>query len=89
MNGGEDNECKVPPQKGIWTIHGIWPSRFSTRLNQQPACCDASLKFDVASLQSIRDQLKNNWPSVRKGTFNKPLLRRLCELTNIFNRQSR
>lgn len=71
MNGGNDNECKVPQQKGIWTIHGIWPSRFSTRLIDQPACCDASLKFDVNSLLPIKDQLKRNWPSVRKGIFQK------------------
>lgn len=62
----EGKECKVPPQSGIWTIHGIWPSRFNTKLDEQPSCCDPSLNINV---DEIKEQLKRNWPSVQKGTL--------------------
>lgn len=67
MNAG--NECKLPPQNGIWTIHGIWPSRFNTNVDQQPECCDSSVDINVDELRAIKEQLKRDWPSVQKGKF--------------------
>lgn len=67
MNGG--NECKLPPKTGtgIWTIHGIWPTRFNTNIDKQPSCCDSSIIMNVDALQPIKDQLKRFWPSLQRG----------------------
>lgn len=67
MNDG--NECKLLPQKGQWTIHGIWPTRFNTNTDKQPSCCDSSIKMNLNELQPIKEQLKRYWPSIQKGIF--------------------
>lgn len=69
MNGRNGNECKLQFPKGIWTIHGIWPSRSYTKLDQQPACCDSSLYFSLLALLPMKEQLKRNWPSVQKSMY--------------------
>lgn len=73
MNDG--NECKLPPQNGIWTIHGIWPSRFNTYIDKQPSCCDSSMVLKMDELQPIKEQLKRNWPSVQKGILTEFVLK--------------
>lgn len=57
-------ECKLPPTTGIWTIHGIWPSRLNLKVPEQPSCCDGSLKMNV---EEVKEQLKRNWPSISSG----------------------
>lgn len=65
----EKNACILPSKKDTWTIHGIWPSKKSISIPQQPAFCrTSSTKFDVESMDSeTLEQLKKYWPSIHKG----------------------
>lgn len=61
------DSCRLPTDKDIWTIHGIWPTKFGT---YGPESCDATLKFDLNTLQPIKDQLERYWPTI-EGLVNK------------------
>lgn len=61
----EQHTCVFPPEKNIWTIHGIWPTKLGTR---GPEFCNSSLHFDLNSLQPIRQQLDQYWINVYNGT---------------------
>ncbi|XP_037035650.1 ribonuclease Oy-like [Bradysia coprophila] len=62
----QEKECKIPAQKGTWTIHGIWPSRFHTNAADQPSCCDSTVYLDKKGLQPIKEQLTLYWPTGQK-----------------------
>lgn len=64
MNEGGDHVCILPSQKDIWSIHGIWPTRFGTL---GPFFCNKSATFDVAPLKPIIEQLERNWLNIEKG----------------------
>lgn len=64
MDEGHNHECLLPSQKDIWTIHGVWPTRFGTL---GPSFCNKSATFDVNTLKPIMDQLEQNWINIEKG----------------------
>lgn len=72
MEEKQNNVCLLPSQKGIWTIHGIWPTRFGSI---GPAFCNKSAEFDVNTLQPFREQLQQYWLNIEKGM---PLIRHLA-----------
>lgn len=54
--------CHHPKQS--WdrlTIHGLWPNRQD---GSYPQSC-SSEKFDLSSLQPIRDELEQQWPNIK------------------------
>lgn len=58
------NTCTLPSPKEIWTIHGVWPTRFGTI---GPAFCNSSATFDIATLKPFEDQLKQFWINIENG----------------------
>lgn len=64
MEEKKNNVCLLPSQKGIWTIHGIWPTRFGSI---GPAFCNKSAIFDVDTLKPFMEQLQQFWLNIEKG----------------------
>lgn len=64
MEQGHSHTCILPSPKEIWTIHGVWPTRFGT---MGPAFCNSSATFDVNTLRPFEDQLKQFWMNIHKG----------------------
>lgn len=64
MEEKKNNVCLLPSQKGIWTIHGIWPTRFGSI---GPAFCNKSAVFDVDTLKPFMEQLQQFWLNIEKG----------------------
>lgn len=64
MESSKSHSCKLPSPKEIWTIHGVWPTRFGTI---GPAFCNKSAKFDLDELKPFMDQLEQFWINVEKG----------------------
>lgn len=64
MDEKRDNTCLLPSQKDIWTIHGIWPTRFGSI---GPAFCNKTAKFDIDTLKPFIDQLSQFWLNIEKG----------------------
>ncbi|XP_037042270.1 ribonuclease Oy isoform X2 [Bradysia coprophila] len=65
MEQGHHHTCTLPSPKEIWTIHGVWPTRFGTI---GPGFCNRSATFDVDTLRPFEDQLKQFWINIHKGT---------------------
>ncbi|XP_052893165.1 ribonuclease Oy [Anopheles moucheti] len=63
---GKGHICSLPTPATVWTIHGIWPTKYNTI---GPAFCNKSAIFDLSQLTSIEQQLKEHWLNVEK---NKP-----------------
>uniref|UniRef100_A0A182S7F3 Uncharacterized protein n=1 Tax=Anopheles maculatus TaxID=74869 RepID=A0A182S7F3_9DIPT len=63
---GKGHICGLPTPATIWTIHGIWPTKWNTI---GPAFCNKSAIFDPSQLTPIEQQLKEHWLNVEK---NKP-----------------
>jgi len=61
----KNNQCILPSPKEVWTIHGIWPTKFHTK---GPAHCNDSLNFNIDALKPIEKQLEHFWLNVEKGT---------------------
>lgn len=69
MNEGAHNECTLPSQKDIWTIHGIWPTKYHS---MGPEFCNRTTIFDIDTLKPLLAQLKQFWLNVEKGTAQLP-----------------
>lgn len=65
-NTGKGHICGLPSPTTVWTIHGIWPTKWNTI---GPAFCNKSAIFDPSQLAPIEQQLKEHWLNVEK---NKP-----------------
>uniref|UniRef100_A0A182Q287 Uncharacterized protein n=1 Tax=Anopheles farauti TaxID=69004 RepID=A0A182Q287_9DIPT len=63
---GKDHICGLPTPTTVWTIHGIWPTKYNTI---GPAFCNKSAVFDVTQLSAIEQDLEQHWLNVEK---NKP-----------------
>ncbi|XP_035914970.1 ribonuclease Oy [Anopheles stephensi] len=63
---GKGHICGLPSPATVWTIHGIWPTKWNTI---GPAFCNKSAIFDPSQLAPIEQQLKEHWLNVEK---NKP-----------------
>lgn len=55
--------CILPKEKDLWTIHGIWPTKFGTF---GPTFCDKDAKFDSNEILKIQDKLNKYWPDIYK-----------------------
>ena len=55
------NLWSISEDNSIWTIHGLWPSRYGTN---GPSNCKSQENFNVEKLQSILEDLKQFWPDV-------------------------
>ena len=64
MEEHTDNTCILPSQKEIWTIHGVWPTRFGSI---GPAFCNKSATFDLDELKPFEEQLDQFWINIEKG----------------------
>lgn len=67
MDARPDNVCILPSQKDIWTIHGIWPTKYGS---MGPENCNSTEKFDINTLKPLLNQLTQFWLNVEKGTTN-------------------
>lgn len=61
----EKNKCALPSLKNIWTVHGIWPTKFGT---EGPLFCNKTWHFDPAQISPIEEQLNIYWLNVEKNT---------------------
>lgn len=61
----KNNECSLPAKKNIWSIHGIWPTKFH---EIGPLFCNRTWHFNLKSLEVIEDQLKESWINIEKNT---------------------
>jgi ribonuclease T2 len=60
-----NHQCTLPSPKEIWTIHGIWPTKFHT---MGPFFCNHSAPFDKKQIEPIEKQLEVYWLNIEKGT---------------------
>lgn len=65
MGHGDDHVCVLPSQKDTWIIHGVWPTKFGTL---GPFFCNNSMPFDLNTLDPLKDQLRQYWTNIRKGS---------------------
>lgn len=66
METNKDHQCIFPSPTEIWTIHGVWPTRFGTI---GPAFCNNSAKFDIDTLKPFDAQLEQFWGNIEKGQY--------------------
>lgn len=64
MESSKEHTCLLPSPKEIWTIHGVWPTRFGTL---GPAFCNKTATFDPDQLEPFKDQLQQFWINIEKG----------------------
>lgn len=64
MDERPNNVCILPSQKDIWTIHGIWPTKYGTI---GPQFCNKTESFDINTLKPLLNQLTQFWLNVEKG----------------------
>ncbi|XP_060853767.1 uncharacterized protein LOC132931782 isoform X2 [Rhopalosiphum padi] len=62
-----EHTCNLPSDKNIWTIHGIWPTKYGT---EGPQFCNKSLVFNPASIYGIKDKLNQYWPDIELSPIN-------------------
>ncbi|XP_017784591.1 PREDICTED: ribonuclease Oy [Nicrophorus vespilloides] len=60
-----DNECRLPPKKNLWTVHGVWPTRMGTI---GPAYCNNSWPFEPKKLSPILNELQVYWINIEANT---------------------
>ncbi|KAE9529714.1 hypothetical protein AGLY_011810 [Aphis glycines] len=53
--------CYLPSDKSIWTVHGIWPTKYGT---EGPQFCNKSLVFNPVDIYGIKDKLNQYWPDI-------------------------
>lgn len=70
MNKDKDHACKLPSQNSIWTIHGIWPTKFH---KMGPFNCNSSYEFDPQQIESIRKYLDLYWINIEAGKIFKKI----------------
>lgn len=61
-NSSDTHSCSLP-KHNMWTIHGIWPTKYNS---VGPQFCNTSLKFNPSALRSIENELKENWLDIHK-----------------------
>lgn len=64
METSKSHKCLLPSPKEIWTIHGVWPTRFGSI---GPAFCNKSATFDIDQLEPFMDQLEQFWINIEEG----------------------
>lgn len=65
MSKSKTNKCSFPKFKGIWTIHGVWPTKLGTI---GPALCNKTWHFDPAKLEPLLDDLDTFWLNIETNT---------------------
>lgn len=55
--------CSFPKQRDIWTIHGVWPTKYGTK---GPEFCNSSYHFNSSQLEPIENDLKEYWIDVER-----------------------
>lgn len=55
----------MPKIKNSWGIHGVWPTKYHT---MGPQFCNDTWEFDIKSIESIEDEMKEKWINIEKGT---------------------
>lgn len=64
METNKDHQCILPSPNKIWTIHGVWPTRFGTI---GPAFCNNTAKFDYNMIKPLDKMLEQFWGNIEKG----------------------
>lgn len=63
MDKSKNHECILPSQRGIWTIHGVWPTRFGSI---GPQFCTKG-EFNITELDQLKNELDQFWINIEKG----------------------
>lgn len=64
MEWNKNHKCALPSPKEIWTIHGVWPTKYGTI---GPAFCDPNAAFNLDELKPLQEQLEQFWMNIEKG----------------------
>lgn len=59
-------KCFIPKNVTGWTIHGIWPGKYSSH---DISFCNKSWHFNVEELQTILEKLNLEWPSDEEKNY--------------------
>lgn len=59
------HHCMIPEEVKTWTVHGLWPSIFDSRV---PENCNSSWHFDIDKIATIRADLAAYWPNLFTDT---------------------
>lgn len=81
MEFNKQHTCLLPSPKEIWTIHGVWPTRFGTI---GPAFCNKTATFDPDQLTPFKDQLEQFWLNIENGTFVTDYFHKTIKLTHLY-----
>ena len=60
-----NNSCILPIYDGIWTVHGIWPTKAVTK---GPWNCNDTWHFNKSSIALIEPDLKQFWINIENNT---------------------
>lgn len=66
MEEKKDHACLLPSAKDVWTIHGIWPTKYGTL---GPFHCNDTWVFDINQVAGIEKQMEQFWINIEKGLF--------------------
>uniref|UniRef100_A0A1B0CEA7 Uncharacterized protein n=2 Tax=Lutzomyia longipalpis TaxID=7200 RepID=A0A1B0CEA7_LUTLO len=55
------HNCRMPSTRNLWTIHGIWPTKYN---EMGPFFCNSSWTFNVSYIAPIENQLEIFWTNV-------------------------
>lgn len=58
------HSCNLPKTPHLWTIHGIWPSKFG---QIGPQFCNKTVKYNETALDDLKDELDEYWTDI-EGT---------------------
>lgn len=65
MTSNDENACILPKQRDSWIIHGIWPAKFGSF---GPEFCENGAQIQMDAMQPIIERMRQNWPTIHKGT---------------------
>lgn len=60
------NNCTLPTEPNLWTIHGLWPTKKGSK--QGPHFCNKTLKFNKEVLKPILNELETYWLNIEANT---------------------
>uniref|UniRef100_A0A6B2EIY0 Putative ribonuclease t2 family n=1 Tax=Phlebotomus kandelakii TaxID=1109342 RepID=A0A6B2EIY0_9DIPT len=59
------HNCLLPSTRNLWTIHGVWPTKYG---HLGPSFCNASWTFNASDIAPIENQLEIFWTNVELKT---------------------
>uniref|UniRef100_A0A1B6DBJ7 Uncharacterized protein n=1 Tax=Clastoptera arizonana TaxID=38151 RepID=A0A1B6DBJ7_9HEMI len=58
-----NHTCSFPRHQGVWSIHGIWPTKLGTK---GPIFCNTSYHFNSSQLEPIETNLTDYWVDIER-----------------------